>query len=168
MLTHPALGPRPSLLGLRSSVLPQGFTLLELLVVLAIMVLVVSVAPPLLSAAFPGVQLKAAARQTAAGLRMAREEAIRNGRAAVFTLDVADHSFTVQGGFRTVALPSGLKLKLIAARSEMHGDQSGSIRFFPDGSSTGGRVILSRNDSGYQVGVEWLTGRIRLARWEEK
>lgn len=132
------------------------------------MVLVVSVAPPLLSAAFPGVQLKAAARQTAAGLRMAREEAIRTGHSAAFTLDVADHNFTVEGGFRTVNLPSGLKLKLTAARSEMHGDQSGSIRFFPDGSSTGGRIILSRNDSGYQVGVEWLTGRIRLAPWEGK
>jgi general secretion pathway protein H len=158
----------PSALAPRPSTLPRGFTLLELLIVLAIMVLVVSVALPLLSAAFPGVQLKAAARQTAAGLRMAREEAIRTGHSAAFTLDVADHTFTVQGGFRTVDLPSGLKLKLIAARSEMHGDRSGSIRFFPDGSSTGGRVILSRNDGGYQVGVEWLTGRIRLAPWEGK
>jgi general secretion pathway protein H len=158
--------PHPTITG--PSPFVNGFTLLELLVVLAIAVLLVSITPPLLTAAIPGVELKAAARQTAAGLRLAREEAIRSGRDAAFTLDLESHSFRVDGGFRTTHLPSGLRVKLVAAESEMQGEQTGSIRFFPDGSSTGGRVILSRGDSGYQVGVEWLTGRIRMAAWEAK
>jgi general secretion pathway protein H len=152
----------------RASALPHGFTLLELLVVLAIAVLLVSIVPPLFTAAIPGVELKAAARRTAAGLRLAREQAIRTGRDAALTLNVENHSFQIDGGYRTTTLPRGIKLKLKAAEFEMRDDHTGAIRFFPDGSSTGGRIILSRNDSGYQVGVEWLTGRIRMGPWEAK
>ena len=34
------------------------------------------------------------------------------------------------------------------------------ITFYPDGSSTGGRVTLRDEDNGYVVDVDWLTGRI--------
>jgi len=49
----------------------------------------------------------------------------------------------------------------------MQSERVGAIRFFPDGSSTGGRVILKRDDgdAGWQVGVNWLTGRILVAEW---
>lgn len=145
-----------------------GFTLLELLVVLAIAALLLAVVPPLFSAALPGVELKAAARRVASGLRLAREEAIRSGRDAAFILDVEERSFRVDGPYRVTRLPGGLKLKLEAAESEMQGEGVGGVRFFADGTSTGGRVVVARGDSGYQVGVHWLTGRIETAPWEER
>jgi len=143
----------------------RGFTLLELLVVLAIAALLLAITPPLITAAMPGVELKASARRVAAGLRLAREEAIRTGHDVAFTLDLETRSFEVDGRFRRGKLPKGLDLKLEAAETEMLDEQRGVVRFFPDGSSTGGRVILSRHDAGYQVGVQWLTGRIRTAPW---
>jgi general secretion pathway protein H len=145
--------------------LHRGFTLIELLVVMALAALLIGVVPPLISAAFPGVQLKAAARSTAAGLRLAREEAIRGGHDVAFLLDVEGRRYQVEGG-RAVSLPSGLDLKLEAAKSEMRDDQVGGVRFYPDGSSTGGRVLVSRNGHGYQVGVTWLTGRIAIGAWD--
>jgi general secretion pathway protein H len=66
-----------------------------------------------------------------------------------------------------VTLPDDLDLKLEAAESQMQSPQVGAVRFYPDGSSTGGRIVVARGDHGYQVGVQWLTGRIRLAPWEE-
>ena len=57
----------------------RGFTLVELLVVLAIAALAMSAVPPLFSAAMPGVEMKAAARRTVSSLRLARELAIRQG-----------------------------------------------------------------------------------------
>lgn len=144
----------------------RGFTLIELLVVLALAALLIGVVPPLIGAAFPGVQLKAAARSTAAGLRLAREEAIRGGRDVALVLDVGGRRYQVEGDARSVSLPAGLDLKLEGARSEMRDDQVGAVRFYPDGSSTGGRVLLSRNGHGYQVGVAWLTGRIAIGPWE--
>jgi hypothetical protein len=38
----------------------------------------------------------------------------------------------------------------------------GQIRFFPDGSSTGGRIGLSRNDRRAAVAVDWLTGLVSV------
>jgi general secretion pathway protein H len=143
----------------------RGFTLLELLVVLAIIALLLAITPPLITAAIPGAELKASARRVAAGLRLAREEAIRTGHDVTFTLDLETHSFEVDGRFRQGKLPKGLDLKLEAAETEMLDEHRGAVRFFPDGSSTGGRVILSRHDTGYQVGVQWLTGRILTAPW---
>ena len=48
----------------------------------------------------------------------------------------------------------------------MRDDRVGGVRFYPDGSSTGGRVLISRGGHGYQVGVTWLTGRIAIGRWD--
>ncbi|WP_295588061.1 GspH/FimT family pseudopilin [uncultured Lamprocystis sp.] len=144
----------------------RGFTLIELVVVLAIAALLMTVVPPLISAALPGVELKAAARRTAATLRLARETAIRTGMDTVLVVDVEERLLELPG-FRTVSLPRRLQVKLDAAQREMLDDQRGAIRFFPDGSSTGGVILLARGDaredSGFQVGVNWLTGRVRMA-----
>ena len=142
--------------------LGQGFTLLELLVVLALATLLIALVPPLISAALPGVELKSSARKVAAGLRLAREEAIRHGRDVAMIVDLEDHSYQVEGTFRRVVLPKGVELSLVVAENEMGSDQRGAIRFFPDGGSTGGRVTLARSGSGWQIGAQWLTGRVEI------
>ncbi len=153
--------------GPKSSRRADGFTLLELVVVLALAVLLVAIVPPLLTAALPGAELKSASRRIAASLRLAREEAIRKGHDVAFILDLEKHRYRVEGPFRTVQLPADLDLTLIAAASEMQGEERGAIRFFPDGSATGGRILLSRGGKGWQVGVQWLSGHVQLAPWEE-
>lgn len=144
----------------------RGFTLVELLVVLAIAGLMLAVTPPLITAALPGVELKAAARSTAGALRLAREIAIAEGRDAAWVLDIEQNRYGIEGDHRGGGLPAGLDLELVAAEEEMQSETVGAIRFYPDGSSSGGRVILKRGDRGYQVGVNWLTGRILIAEWE--
>jgi len=149
----------------------RGFTMVELLVVMAIAALLLTAVPPLISAAFPGVELKAAARRTAAALRLARESAIRTGADAALVVDVQERTFALTG-MRTLSLPSQVHVKLNAASREMLDDRRGAVRFFPDGSSTGGVIILTRDTAnggaGYQVGVNWLTGRVRMAPWERE
>lgn len=151
---------------IRRQRLGPGFTLLELLVVLALATLLIALVPPLISAALPGVELKSSARKVAAGLRLAREEAIRNGLDVALTIDLEDHSYQVEGPFRRVALPKGVELSLVVAETEMGNDQRGAIRFFPDGGSTGGRIILAHGGSGWQIGAQWLTGRVEIVPWE--
>lgn len=141
----------------------RGFTLVELLVVLAIVVVVLATAPPLVANAFPGVELKSTARQLAAGLRTARERALVVQADAVFEIDVEEHWFGVSGGGdRRTAIPERLGVKLVTADQELASQTRGGIRFFPDGSSTGGRVTVSYGERGYDIGVDWLTGRIRI------
>ncbi|MCB1822706.1 MAG: type II secretion system protein GspH, partial [Candidatus Competibacteraceae bacterium] len=78
---------------------------MEVLVTLVIGVLLVALAPPLLSGMSGSTDLRGAARQLAAGLRNARNDAITRQHEAVLTLDLAEHRFAVSGDARQVALP---------------------------------------------------------------
>ena len=141
---------------------PRGFTLIELIVVLAIMALMLVIAAPYASNALPGVTLTSAAHVAAAGLRTARSLAISRNREVAFTLDVAAHRFTVDDGRATRSLDEALDITLETARSELGDETVGTIRFFSDGSSTGGRVTLALDERDYHVDVDWLTGRVSI------
>ena len=144
----------------------QGFTLVELIVVLAIGGLLLALTPPLITAALPGVELKAGARRAAGALRQTREIAIAQGTEATWLLDTESGRYRIEGQAHRGALPDGVEIELVTARDELRSERVGGIRFFPDGSSSGGRLILKRGDGGLQVGVNWLTGRILVADWE--
>lgn len=144
----------------------KGFTLVELIVVLAIGGLLLSLTPPLITAALPGVELKAGARRAAGALRQTREIAIASGVEATWLLDIETGQYRVEDQGRQGSLPEGIEIKLVTTRDEIRSERLAGIRFFPDGSSSGGRVILKRGEGGLQVGVNWLTGRILVADWE--
>ena len=144
----------------------RGFTLLEILVALVIGVLLVALTPPLLSGMSGAAELRGAARQLAAGLRNARNEAITRQREAVLTLDLAKHRFAVSGDAREIALPNNVALHLYTAQSELLDEEKGSIRFFSDGSSTGGAITVSGPKLAYRVNIDWLTGGIAIVEEE--
>src|ERR1700722_5109848 len=77
----------------RSSV--NGFTLIELAVVLAIMGLMLALVVTRGPMRGPALQTHAAAAQIVQGLRAARARAIAQNRPVIFGLDVADHSFHI-------------------------------------------------------------------------
>lgn len=144
----------------------KGFTLIELLVVLAIAGLIMAVTPPLLSSAMPGLQLKGTARQLAAGLRFARGRAVAQRAEAVLALDLETRSVSISGREGSLSIPDDLDVELVSAVSELQDEGTGSIRFFPDGSSTGGRITLSYRGRGYDLDVDWLTGRVSIVAAE--
>lgn len=140
----------------------KGFTLVELLVVFAILALVISVAPVALRRTLPGLELKAAARELADAFRDTRGIAVRENREAVITIDVEERLYRVDRRSKPRQIKNGISLSLVTAASEVADDGTGGIRFFPDGTSTGGRVTLTQADRVYDLTVDWLTGRVRL------
>lgn len=140
----------------------RGFSLLELIVVLAIgagvFALVLGVAPRGASSA----DLKASARALASGLRQAQSTAMQTRRDAALTVDMASREFTFTGSPRTHQLPEGIELKLLTAQTEVESERKGAIRFYADGSSTGGRITVAAGESHYFVDVDWLTGRVAI------
>jgi general secretion pathway protein H len=108
------------------------------------------------------VELKSAARSLASGLRHTRNRALNDNRSATLDLDVVKHEFRLPGEQRVHKLPERIDIVLFTARSEQQSAQRGAIRFFPDGSSTGGRITLSTDSLRYLVNVDWLTGRISI------
>lgn len=142
--------------------LQQGFTLLEILVVLALMVMIYALVPPIFSAGGSTTELKASARQVAAGLRKARSIAIVRREDAVLTVDVEARRFSLTGDTKTYALPQTSQLTVYTAESEVAADNTGAIRFYPDGSSTGGRITLAQGERKFYVDVDWLSGQVEI------
>jgi general secretion pathway protein H len=139
----------------------RGYTLLEILLVLGLLGLTAALALPALVQP-SGTELRTAAGTVAAGLRRAREAAVNGQAATSLTLDLEARSFQVSGAASGRQLPARLELSLFTAESEIESDRRGRIRFFPDGSSTGGRVTLASGERRYVVDVDWLTGQVRV------
>ena len=140
----------------------SGFTLLELLVVMTIVALIYAVLPSGLFGG-SGVELRVTARQVADDLRRARGQAIASNQDTAFLLDVENRRFGIAGRGELEPLPDSIEAKILTAAEEQVVEGQGLIRFFPDGSSTGGSVTLSGAGRSYEVSVRWLTGEVRLA-----
>jgi general secretion pathway protein H len=139
-----------------------GFTLLEMIIVLVIGALAYAVILSVPARGASSADLKSAARTLAAGLRQAQSMAMATRRDALLTVDVEGREFVVSGDPTVRQLARGLELKLYTAQSEVTSEQRGSIRFYPDGSSTGGRITVAAGERKFLVDVDWLTGRVAI------
>jgi general secretion pathway protein H len=137
---------------------------LELIVVLAIIGLVLALVPGLMLRSQPGLDIEVAARALADGLRQARSQAMVSNREEVFSLDVEARLFRAGRDQPLKQLDPAVQLHLYTAQAELIDAASGRIRFFPDGSSTGGAIGLSLGEQQSQVSVDWLTGHVAIER----
>lgn len=140
----------------------RGYTLMELLVALAVIGMVLAAIPLIAGSPRPHAEVRAAAIEVASALRQTRSKAISGFASEVFLLDTERHLYRVGAGGKEKALPDALALSLYTARGELESESVGRIRFFPDGSATGGRVTLGEGGRRYVVAVDWLTGGIEV------
>ncbi|WP_147653453.1 type II secretion system protein XpsH [Vulcaniibacterium gelatinicum] len=143
----------------------RGFSLVEVLLVVALVAVVSLLAAGAVRGGFEGVALRSAAKEVAAQLRYTRARAIATGQPQRFTIDPRAHAWTAPEG-RHGELPEQLGIEFIGAREVQPREGEGAIVFFPDGASTGGRIRLVRRSAAWQVDVTWLTGEVRLRRAE--
>lgn len=143
----------------------RGMSLLEVLVVVALIATLAGIAAMVIGRALPGQQLRAAARELAAELRFTRAQAIATGREQSFRIDVDSRRWDAAGK-RSGALPDEIELVAISAREEQPAQREAAVRFFPEGAATGGRFVLRRGDAAWRVDVAWLTGEVTITRGE--
>jgi general secretion pathway protein H len=140
----------------------SGMTLLEVLVSLAIVGMMLVVAVPFVDAKRPGFSVNTEARRIAADLRKAQSDAVRNNRQVDFTLDVRSGVFGHDRYERLSDAVPGMAVSLFTTLDQKLDNGAGTIRFFPDGGSTGGGVKLSAGAKQVQILVDWLTGRVSV------
>ena len=156
-----ARSPRAGERGARSP-RARGVTLLEMLVVLSIMAILAALVIPRFTSGVSMSELKGATREIAAGLRLARSEALATRKETRLLLDLEQRTFRVEPDPRVHSLPKQIDLRLFTAQSDLLSDKIGAIRFFPDGGSNGGRVTLAAGERKFDVDIDWLTGRVAI------
>jgi general secretion pathway protein H len=127
---------------------PGGFTLIEMLVVLAVLSLVLAILFPAVDKAMRGQAFAAAAYRVELGLRAARARAVGSGEPARFSAAADAHGFD-----------AGADSERIPDTSVLSVPGSG-VRFFPDGTANGGVVALRDGARERRWSVEGVTGRI--------
>lgn len=139
-----------------------GITLIETIVALAIAALLTATATPAIGRAIDRARTDGSTRELVLALKAVRQAARTSGAESLFTLDVVTRSYRIaHDRERVLAAPDGATITLLTAESERLAESAGAIRFFPDGSSTGGTITLTHRDRAQHVEIDWLTGHVR-------
>jgi general secretion pathway protein H len=141
-----------------------GFSLLELLVVLSILALAGYLAMPLVRRPAGDAVLIATARKLASDMRTARAAAIRDNAERTLTIDLARRRFRVDGVTGYSPIASGIAIDFITLGKERLSASQGRLRFFADGSASGGNVVLRGGGRTLTVRLDWMTGHASVGR----
>ncbi len=109
----------------------DGFTLLEMLVTLAVVALVASIGFPMLQSSFDKLEFDRAVTETSYAVRSARALAIARGQ-RVQLVQLADGSLSAAGNTFAGPAPKSVTVSLPAA----------GLSFYPDGEALAGEVAV--------------------------
>ncbi len=143
----------------------RGFSLMELVVVLAILGIGAAVVAPGIGRTADGIRARSEIGAVAAFLRSAREHAVTRGQAMEVRVDDETHTLVMRqaghsGDSAVQATRAVSSLVRIAA-----GPPAQSVTFLPHGMSTGARFALTAPGArAYVITVDTLTGRVGTAR----
>jgi general secretion pathway protein H len=140
----------------------DGFTLLEMVCVLAIIGLMAAVLLPSVSRQTSRPRLEAYAIEAATLLKADRNAAIR-GRLEVMTrVDAGSRSVRSGATGETVRIPEDVRFEALLPEHCNNRPVVASISFLASGMSCGGVIALTHLDAGYEIRINWLTGRIEV------
>jgi general secretion pathway protein H len=140
---------RPNQMPLTQMRRAAGFTLIEMLVVLAVLGAVLAVTVGAMPRHGGTLDLANAADGVADALRLARARAIATGRPVLFAVLPGGTGYTMDGQAR--ALPPSVQLATAGPPA---------ISFGPEGDASGGTLQLASASRAVQLRVDWLTGRV--------
>ena len=140
----------------------SGFTLLEIICVLAIIVMLAAIALPAFPRGTSKAMLEAYALETAALLKADRNAAIRRGAAVATGLSAISRTIRSGATGRLLQLPQDVGFNaILASQCDRHAAGL-AIEFLPSGMSCGGTIFLSRLGTTLEVRVTWLTGGVEI------
>lgn len=140
----------------------NGFTLLEMVCVLALIAMMAAVLLPFIPHQTSRSRLQAYALQTATLLKADRNAAIRRGADVSTLVDTASRSIRSGVTADMIRIPDDVRFDALLPQTCNRRAALSTISFFASGMSCGGAIALTRLDAGYEIRVNWLTGRIEI------
>jgi len=143
-----------------------GYTLIELVLVVAVLAVASLVAAPAVGRAVDGIRVRTEVAGVASLLRWAREEAVTRGQAREVTLDADGQALLVRrADGEAVRVEKRRTLSSLVHVVPTPGPMQPPITFTPRGRSSGGTVRLETvGPRVYLVTVDALTGRVTTRR----
>lgn len=138
----------------------RGFTLLELVVSLAVIAAIYALVFPALVPKTGRAQLEAVTMNVAGLLKTDRNASLRQRRDVITQFDVERNEVRSGSSERVVRLPPDISLDLLTSSEGFSQASPAGVRFYSDGSSSGGALTLTRGGSGYEIRVNWFTGAV--------
>lgn len=139
----------------------DGFSLVEMLVALAIVSLVMIAAFSNPFSSKRGVSIDLAAHQVAAKLNSASAKAVAGGRPVEVLVDVTGHNLALEG--EILNLPADLEMQLKTGLELLESSNRGTLIFMADGSASGGEIRLqTSNGQSRAVRINWVTGGVAI------
>jgi general secretion pathway protein H len=140
----------------------RGFTLLEMVCVLALIAMMAAVLLPFIPHNTSRSRLQAYALQAATLLKADRNAAIRRGADVATQVDAATRSIRSGASADMIRIPDDVHFDALLPQTCNQRAALSTISFFASGMSCGGTIALTRLDAGYEIRVNWLTGRIEI------
>jgi general secretion pathway protein H len=108
-------------------------------------------------------RLQAYALQIATLLKADRNAAIRRGVDVATLVDAGSRSIRSGATADMIRIPDDVRFDALLPQTCNRRAALSTISFFASGMSCGGAIALTRLDAGYEIRVNWLTGRIEIA-----
>ena len=140
----------------------RGFTLLEMVCVLAIIALLAAVLLPFVPHETSRARLEAYALQAATLLKADRDAAISHSVSVATLVDAGGRAIRSGTSTATVHIPEDVRFDAVLPQTCRRQAALSTIRFFANGTSCGGTIALTRFNAGYEIRVNWLTGRVEI------
>ena len=140
----------------------DGFTLIEMVCVMAIIGLLAAVMMPSFPRQTSRSRLESYAMETASVLKADRNAAIRHGVEVTTQVDAGSRSIRSGATSTAIRVPDDVRFDTLLPENCNNRPVFASVSFFASGMSCGGVITLSRLDSGFEIRVNWLTGKIEV------
>ncbi|MDE2332249.1 MAG: prepilin-type N-terminal cleavage/methylation domain-containing protein [Bradyrhizobium sp.] len=141
----------------------HGFTLLEMVCVIALVAMLAAVLLPFLARHTSRARLQAYALEAANPLKADRSAVIRRGTNLSTLVDARSRAIRSGASADVIRIPDDVLFDALLPESCRRRAALSTISFFADGMSCGGTIALTRLDASYEIRVNWLTGRIEIA-----
>jgi general secretion pathway protein H len=140
----------------------RGFTLLEMVCVIALIALIAGVLLPFIPRQTSRARLQAYALQAATLLKADRNAAIARRTDVATLVDAPSRAIRSGASGEIIRIPDDVSFDALLPKSCHRKPAFSTISFSADGMSCGGAITLARLNTTYEIRVNWLTGRIEI------